>query len=173
MKPRAMWKVNEIFCSLQGEGYNTGTASVFVRFSGCNLKCNFCDTYHNAGTQMSLPAIIAEINKYPKAPLIVLTGGEPSLVVNDELIRGLKSTGKKIAIETNGTRQLPCGIDWVTLSPKFTFAGEQYFCREQRLPSKMSSILFAPAGANSARRLAALRSPSVPFPSWRTSRRSS
>lgn len=123
MKRRDMWKVNEIFCSLQGEGYNTGTASVFVRFSGCNLKCNFCDTYHNAGTQMSLPAIIAEINKYPKAPLIVLTGGEPSLVVNDELIRGLKSTGKKIAIETNGTRQLPCGIDWVTLSPKFTFAG--------------------------------------------------
>ena len=53
------------------------------------------------------------------------------------------------------------------------FAGEQYFCREQGLPSKMSSILFAPAGANSARRLAALRSPSVPFPSWRTSRRSS
>lgn len=123
MKPCAMWKVNEIFCSLQGEGYNTGTASVFVRFSGCNLKCNFCDTDHNSGTQMSLPAIISEVCKYPKAPLIVLTGGEPSLVIDDELILGLKSTGKKIAIETNGTHKLPSGIDWVTLSPKFTFVG--------------------------------------------------
>lgn len=118
-----MWKVNEIFCSLQGEGFNTGTASVFVRFSGCNLRCSFCDTDHGNGTMMPLPAIIDEVNKYPAVPLVVLTGGEPSLVVDDQLVRGLKATGKKIAIETNGTRQLPDGIDWVTLSPKFTFAG--------------------------------------------------
>lgn len=119
-----MWKINEIFHSLQGEGYNTGTASVFVRLSGCNLRCSFCDTDHNRGTMMSLPQIAAEVMRWPKAPLIVLTGGEPSLWINSELVQGLKLvTGKKIAIETNGTRPLPEGIDWVTLSPKFTFHG--------------------------------------------------
>lgn len=119
-----MWKINEIFHSLQGEGYNTGTASVFVRFSGCNLRCTFCDTQHEQGRMMSLPEIVAEVMQWPKAPLIVLTGGEPSLWITAELIRGLKEmTGKQIAIETNGTHALPRGIDWVTLSPKFSFEG--------------------------------------------------
>ena len=70
-----MWTINEIFQSLQGEGYNTGTASVFVRFSGCNLKCSFCDTAHQSGTPMSLPQIVEAIMQWPKAPLVVLTGG--------------------------------------------------------------------------------------------------
>ncbi len=119
-----MWKINEIFHSLQGEGFNTGTASVFVRMSGCNLRCGFCDTDHDSGTMMSLPQIVAEVMRWPKAPLVVLTGGEPGLWVTDELVDGLKRlTGKRIAIETNGTRQLPDGVDWVTLSPKFTFEG--------------------------------------------------
>ncbi len=114
-----MWKVNEIFYSLQGEGYNTGTASVFIRLSGCNLHCDFCDTRHEDGTMMSLPEIVDEVMKYPNAPLIVLTGGEPSLWIDEAFVAGLKSmTGKRIAIETNGTRPLPRGIDWVTLSPK-------------------------------------------------------
>jgi len=114
-----MWKVNEIFCSLQGEGFNTGTASVFIRLSGCNLHCAFCDTQHEEGTMMSLPEIVEEVMHYPTAPLIVLTGGEPSLWINEDFVRGLKQmTGKRIAIETNGTRPLPDGIDWVTLSPK-------------------------------------------------------
>ena len=114
-----MWKVNEIFCSLQGEGFNTGTASVFIRLSGCNLHCAFCDTQHEEGTMMSLPDIVEQVMRYPKAPLIVLTGGEPSLWINEDFVRGLKQmTGKRIAIETNGTRPLPDGIDWVTLSPK-------------------------------------------------------
>ena len=114
-----MWKVNEIFYSLQGEGYNTGTASVFIRLSGCNLHCAFCDTRHEEGTMMSLPEIVEQVMQYPQAPLIVLTGGEPSLWIDEDFISGLKQmTGKRIAIETNGTRPLPHGIDWVTLSPK-------------------------------------------------------
>ena len=114
-----MWKVNEIFHSLQGEGYNTGTASVFIRLSGCNLHCAFCDTRHEEGTMMSLPEIVEQVMQYPGAPLIVLTGGEPSLWIDEDFVMGLKQmTGKRIAIETNGTRPLPHGIDWVTLSPK-------------------------------------------------------
>lgn len=114
-----MWKVNEIFHSLQGEGYHTGTASVFIRLSGCNLHCAFCDTQHEAGTMMSLPEIVEQVMQYPNAPLIVLTGGEPSLWIDEDFVVGLKKmTGKRIAIETNGTRPLPHGIDWVTLSPK-------------------------------------------------------
>ena len=114
-----MWKVNEIFYSLQGEGYNTGTASVFIRLSGCNLRCTFCDTRHEEGTIMSLPEIVEQVMQYPQAPLIVLTGGEPSLWIDDDFVMGLKQlTGKRIAIETNGTHPLPHGIDWVTLSPK-------------------------------------------------------
>ena len=114
-----MYKVNEIFHSLQGEGFNTGTASVFIRLSGCNLHCAFCDTQHEQGTMMSLPKIVGQVMQYPGAPLIVLTGGEPSLWIDEDFVTGLKQmTGKRIAIETNGTRPLPNGIDWVTLSPK-------------------------------------------------------
>ena len=119
-----MWKINEIFHSLQGEGYNTGTASVFIRLSGCNQHCAFCDTRHEEGTMMSLPEIVEQVMQYPGAPLIVLTGGEPSLWINDEFVTGLKQmTGKRIAIETNGTHPLPDGIDWVTLSPKTGLGG--------------------------------------------------
>lgn len=118
-----MFPINEIFYSLQGEGYNTGVASVFIRFSGCNLKCAFCDTQHEQHTMMSVPEIVDEVMKYPGAPLIVLTGGEPSLFVDEQLLQALHLTGKRIAIETNGTRPLPSGIDWVTLSPKSGFDG--------------------------------------------------
>ena len=118
-----MYPVNEIFYSLQGEGYNTGIASVFIRFSGCNLRCAFCDTNHQSHIMMSLPEIVDEVMKFPDASLIVLTGGEPSLCVDEPLLKALHLTGKKIAIETNGTRPLPQGIDWVTLSPKFGFLG--------------------------------------------------
>ena len=114
-----MYKVNEIFQSLQGEGYNTGTASVFIRLSGCNLRCSFCDTRHEEGTMMSLPEIVEEVMQYPLAPLIVLTGGEPSLWIDEDFVSVLKQmTGKRIAIETNGTHSLPSNLDWITLSPK-------------------------------------------------------
>lgn len=113
-----MKKINEIFYSLQGEGHHTGYPSVFIRFSGCNLECPFCDTHHNDGVVMSDTDIVHAVNLY-KAEWVVLTGGEPSLWIDDEFIRLLhQATGKKIAIETNGTRPLPEGIDWVTVSPK-------------------------------------------------------
>lgn len=119
-----MYRINEIFHSLQGEGFHTGTPAVFVRFSGCNLHCAFCDTQHQVGTLMTTQAIINEINKYPNAPLIVLTGGEPSLFIDETFVAELRiKTCKYITIETNGTRLLPDNLDWVTLSPKIGFDG--------------------------------------------------
>ena len=119
-----MYRVNEIFYSLQGEGYHSGTPAVFVRFSGCNLRCVFCDTQHQAGKMMSMQEVVDEVNKYPIAPLVVLTGGEPSLFIDEAFVAELKQkTGKRIAIETNGTRPLPSNLDWVTLSPKAAFEG--------------------------------------------------
>ena len=112
-----MKKINEIFYSLQGEGYHTGSPAVFVRFSGCNLRCPFCDTQHENGTLMSDEDILHEVQKYP-ADMVILTGGEPSLWIDQPLVDLLHQNGKYICIETNGTRLLPADIDWVTCSPK-------------------------------------------------------
>ena len=95
-----MRKINEIFYSLQGEGYHTGKAAIFIRFSGCNLKCSFCDTEHEEGTLMSDEEIIKAISVYP-SNLVVLTGGEPSLWIDEEFIDLLHQAGKYVCIETN------------------------------------------------------------------------
>jgi len=113
-----MKKINEIFYSLQGEGAWTGTAIIFIRFSGCNLKCDFCDTLHEEGKIMSDEEILQELKKYP-CKRICLTGGEPSLQLDQTLVDKLKEAGYTLHIETNGTRPLPNGIDWVTVSPKY------------------------------------------------------
>lgn len=112
-----MKKINEIFYSLQGEGFYTGLPAVFVRFCGCNLKCSFCDTRHESGEEMTDEQILDIINTYP-TNRIILTGGEPSLSIDQTLIDKLHAAGKYICIETNGTNVLPEGIDWVTCSPK-------------------------------------------------------
>lgn len=113
-----MKKINEIFYSIQGEGCHTGVPSVFIRFSGCNLKCGFCDTNHLPFTEMTDDQIILEVKKFP-ARNIILTGGEPSLFIDEEFVLKLKKeTGMKVSIETNGTHPLPLGIDWITVSPK-------------------------------------------------------
>ncbi|MCM1152521.1 MAG: 7-carboxy-7-deazaguanine synthase QueE [Muribaculum sp.] len=118
-----MRKINEIFYSLQGEGHHTGYPSVFIRLSGCNLKCPFCDTRHEDGVMMTDDDVIHAVNLYT-AGWIVLTGGEPALHIDSEFVRLLKkATGKKIAIETNGTIPLPDGIDWITVSPKTGISG--------------------------------------------------
>ena len=112
-----MRKINEIFYSLQGEGFHAGTPAVFVRFSGCNLKCDFCDTRHEEGKDMTDEEIVEEVLRYPSR-MVILTGGEPGLWVDDALIEALHKAGKYICIETNGTCVLPEQIDWVTCSPK-------------------------------------------------------
>ena len=111
------YRVNEIFYSLQGEGFWTGTPMVFVRLSGCNLRCSFCDTDHSGFTEMSADEIVASALPFA-ARRICLTGGESSLQADDALIRAFHEAGFKVHIETNGTHPLPEGIDWVTLSPK-------------------------------------------------------
>ncbi len=115
-----MYRVNEIFFSLQGEGYHTGQAAVFVRFSGCNLRCPFCDTDFGTYSEMTAAEIVEEVQRLSNDPrvLIILTGGEPSLQVDDTLVAALRTTGKRLCIETNGTHPLPAGIDWITCSPK-------------------------------------------------------
>ena len=113
-------KVNEIFYSLQGEGYYSGTPAVFVRLSGCNLSCPFCDTQHESGREMREEEIVAEVTKYPSRHVVV-TGGEPSLQLTASLVDKLHAAGKYVAVETNGTHPLPPNVDWVTLSPKDAF----------------------------------------------------
>lgn len=112
------YRVAEIFRSLQGEGFWTGTPAVFVRFSGCNLRCPFCDTAHASFRTLSAEEILDEITAAGGGPMVVLTGGEPGLQVDEKLINALHETGYRVHIETNGTVELPVGIDWVTLSPK-------------------------------------------------------
>ena len=116
-------RVNEIFYSLQGEGFHTGRASVFVRLSGCNLACEFCDTDHAPFTEMSEEEIVCETAKYP-ASWVVVTGGEPALQLTASLVSKLHAAGKEVAVETNGTRRLPENVDWVTVSPKAEFVGK-------------------------------------------------
>lgn len=111
------YAVNEIFYSLQGEGYYTGTPAVFLRFSGCNLRCDFCDTDHSASRPMTALEIADAIEAHPSRHLVV-TGGEPALQLDDDLVDLLHSRGWYIQVETNGTTPLPVAVDWVTCSPK-------------------------------------------------------
>jgi len=115
-------RVNELFYSLQGEGRNTGCAAIFLRLSGCNLNCPFCDTNHKPYTELTEEQIASQVSAYP-ASLVVITGGEPALQVTSHLIDLLHAAGKTVAIETNGTRLLPDNIDWVTVSPKHSYTG--------------------------------------------------
>ena len=119
------YQVNEIFFSLQGEGVRTGTPHLFLRLSKCNLSCTVethgfdCDTEFESGREMALEEIVSELQALtPTCDWIVLTGGEPALQVDGELIDGLHTAGYKLAIETNGSVELPPGLDWVTVSPK-------------------------------------------------------
>ena len=110
-------RINEIFYSLQGEGNFTGTPAVFIRFSGCNMRCSFCDTKHESFKEMTEEEIISTVNKYP-ASHVVITGGEPGLQLNKTLIKLLHESKHFVQIETNGTLPVPTGVDWVTCSPK-------------------------------------------------------
>jgi len=139
-----MYKIKEIYYTIQGEGYHTGRSAVFCRFSGCNLWtgreqdrdkaiCKFCDTDFwgtdglNGGkyTAIGLTQKIKEIYTSStnaaaiEVPIfVVCTGGEPALQMDDELVTTFHQHGIIIAIETNGTVTLPTGIDWICVSPK-------------------------------------------------------
>lgn len=115
------YKINEIFYTLQGEGKYTGRAAVFVRFSGCNLRCPFCDTDFKAFREMTAQQITDAVCQWKDCGFVVLTGGEPTLQVDNELVGYLKAEGFYVAMETNGTGHVPEQIDWVTLSPKSCF----------------------------------------------------
>ncbi|MBO4529835.1 MAG: radical SAM protein [Paludibacteraceae bacterium] len=112
-----MKRINEMFASIQGEGFHTGTPAFFIRFSGCNCNCPFCDTNHEPYTELSEEEIAEKAKGYD-VPWVILTGGEPSLQVSEHLIDLLHQQGKKVAIETNGTHEIPQNIDWITCSPK-------------------------------------------------------
>lgn len=118
----AKYKVNEIFYSIQGEGRHAGRAAIFVRFSGCNLKCPFCDTDFKKYEELEASDIIDRIRKLSlNCNFVVLTGGEPTLQVDEHLITMLHNYGYYIAMETNGTHNVSNNIDWITCSPKSLF----------------------------------------------------
>lgn len=134
------YAVKEIFYTLQGEGANAGRAAVFCRFAGCNLwsglerdrataVCKFCDTDFVGvdGTRGGKYVTAAElaavvVSEWPATAkgkrLVVCTGGEPLLQLDEPLIAALHAEGFEIAVETNGTIAAPVGIDWICVSPK-------------------------------------------------------
>ena len=150
-----MYKVKEVFYTLQGEGAHSGRAAVFCRFSKCNLWsgkevsrknaiCNFCDTDflgtdgQNGGVFES-PALLAEhIDRLwpqdnPATKFVVCTGGEPLLQLDEPLIQALHHLGFEVAVETNGTLPAPKGLDWICVSPKSTAEVVITKCNELKL----------------------------------------
>ena len=134
------YSAKEIFYTLQGEGGNVGRGAVFLRFAGCNLwsglerdrataVCSFCDTDFvgtngSGGGKFRTAADLAEavLQKWPAETeanrLVVCTGGEPLLQLDEAAIEALHSRGFEVAVETNGTIPAPAGIDWLCVSPK-------------------------------------------------------
>lgn len=136
------YAVKEVYYTLQGEGAQAGRAAVFLRFAGCNLwsgreedrasaVCRFCDTDFvgvdgpGGGRFTDARALAAAVSAAWEAPrpergrpLVVCTGGEPLLQLDEPLVAALHAEGFEIAVETNGTRLPPPGIDWITVSPK-------------------------------------------------------
>ena len=136
---RTTYAVKEIFLTLQGEGGQAGRAAVFCRFAGCNLwsgreqdraaaVCNFCDTDFvgvdgpGGGKFFSPDALAAAVEAAwgggSDARLVVCTGGEPFLQLDEPLIAALHARGFSVAVESNGTLAAPAGIDWLCVSPK-------------------------------------------------------
>jgi 7-carboxy-7-deazaguanine synthase len=115
-------RISEIFYSIQGEGRLIGVPSVFIRTSGCNLRCVWCDTPYTSwrpeGKDWTIKEILCEVRKYPSR-YVVITGGEPLLAPEIEgLTMALKRTGAHITVETAGTIFKPVACDLVSLSPK-------------------------------------------------------
>lgn len=117
-------RVNEIFYSIQGEGAHTGTPCVFIRLSGCNLKCPFCDTDFKDYKEMDEYEIMDAVCELSdKCNNVVITGGEPTIVDTTSFIDLLQENGYYVAMESNGTRKPPYNLNWLTISPKEPFVG--------------------------------------------------
>ena len=123
MLPRPTLKIAEIFPSVQGEGLRQGEPTIFVRLSGCNLRCSFCDTKYawTGGEMRTRDSVVAEVKKihldFP-ALWVCLTGGEPLLQDISGLVRDMMKEGLKVQVETNGTVDRLLPVDWYTISPK-------------------------------------------------------
>lgn len=119
-------RVNEIFYSLQGEGFHTGRPAVFIRLSGCNLKCPFCDTDFSVSEDMSVEEITDIACRLSvKCGFAVITGGEPTIQDCVPLIDSLQCAGFEVAMESNGTRPAPYNRNWLTISPKTSYVGTE------------------------------------------------
>jgi 7-carboxy-7-deazaguanine synthase len=148
------YAVKEIFLTLQGEGGQAGRAAVFCRFAGCNLwsgreqdrataVCSFCDTDFvgmdgENGGRFDTPAdLVAAVDAQWRGPdqakLVVCTGGEPMLQLDEPLIEAFHAAGFSIAVETNGTLPAPAGLDWICVSPKADAALAQTSGQELKL----------------------------------------
>ncbi|HEY1204901.1 MAG: 7-carboxy-7-deazaguanine synthase QueE [Bryobacteraceae bacterium] len=115
-------RISEIFYSVQGEGMLVGTPSVFVRTSGCNLRCVWCDTPYTSwapeGTEQTVEAILEAVQRYP-ARHVVVTGGEPMIAPEmAELTEGLRGLGLHVTVETAGTVFAEVACDLMSISPK-------------------------------------------------------
>lgn len=116
-------KINEVFASIQGEGLRQGEPTIFIRATGCNLRCTFCDTTSawEQGEEKTPAEILQEVrrirNEFP-AYWICITGGEPLQQDLSELAHSLKAEGMQIQVETNGTLYQDLPVDWYTVSPK-------------------------------------------------------
>ncbi|MHC4753230.1 MAG: 7-carboxy-7-deazaguanine synthase QueE, partial [Planctomycetota bacterium] len=117
--------VNEIFHSLQGEGFLTGVPSVFVRLAGCPLRCRWCDTKYawaeEAGQRYGIAEIVQAVRQWP-CKFAVITGGEPMINPDlPQLVQELKAAGKHITIETSGISYIPdMPCDLMSISPKLS-----------------------------------------------------
>jgi len=124
LKQKLQYKVSEIFYSIQGEGPQLGMPAIFIRLSGCNLECPWCDSKYalHQGVHMKLEEIVEDISAYGECPNVVITGGEPMLQPLWDLIVSLLRIDKHIFIETNGTIYDPTLIGYATfiVSPKIT-----------------------------------------------------
>lgn len=121
-----VYHVNEIFASMQGEGFNTGRKMVFVRLAHCNLACDWCDTEFAGYIEMGLKSILQRVKSYG-LDNVLITGGEPTVHDGfDELVAGLKQQGYRVFLETNGlkplSQQVEELIDYVAVSPKACYA---------------------------------------------------
>jgi 7-carboxy-7-deazaguanine synthase len=130
----SLLRITEIFHSIQGEGFHAGTAAIFIRGTGCNLACDFCDTDFSPRERLSPADILARITPFP-CRFVVLTGGEPTIQARGfrALVALLKAEGYYVTLETNGSSEDTLGADWVTVSPKLSQKGIWLLKRAQEL----------------------------------------